>query len=651
MKNALIILAGIICCLYISPAQPPNDLTGLKICIDPGHGGFNPCNDRRIDPNPGSGNIFWESEGNFRKALWLKPLLEARGATVFITRTTNDSTTVYPDHPTNCNADPNEPSLSARWQFANANNVHWFHSIHSNATGGTNTSTNYTMVLLKENISTRQPAFPAAVDMSSMIYNNIRAINRTGSSGGNIAGKPGVYLDYTFYGGPSGGYNLGVLSGLIMPGELSEGSFHDYYPETRRLLNNDYRKGEAYGLYNGFVEYYGIPFDTLGIICGTQKSGSTPINNIVVRLLPPNKVYNGDTYNNGYFFFDSLAPGNYKVLFETGGYPLDTVNVVLTATTKSVSSSVPQHTATNVSRSQNIVINFLKPMDTTSVKNAFSILPATSGTFVWNNDRTSLTFTPSAPLLYYANYTVTLAGYGETRQPIVFVDNKTVTSNLSTANFVINFQTEQLPPYLILTQPKEGDTAFAVTKQIGLKFSLSMDTASVRSAISFIPSVSGTFGWSQNNTTLLITPTGGLAYNTNYTVTVSAAAKSIYGASIDANRDSIPGDPFILTFRTQSNPNFVERENGIPAVYSLYQNYPNPFNPQTSIDFSIPQTGFVSLKVYDNLGREVASLVHAIVQAGTYTASWDASAFASGIYFYKLSSEKFTDIKRMVLLK
>ena len=141
-------------------------------------------------------------------------MLEARGATVYITRTTNDSTTVYPNPPSCGNppvVDPNEPSLSARWKFANDNNVHWFHSIHSNALGGTNTNTNYSLVLVKEVIATRQPAFPQAVTMANLIYNNIRAKNRTGAWAGNIL--PGVALDYTFYGGSNGGFNLGVLNG------------------------------------------------------------------------------------------------------------------------------------------------------------------------------------------------------------------------------------------------------------------------------------------------------------------------------------------------------------------------------------------------------------------------------------------------------
>ncbi len=99
------------------------DLSGLKFCIDPGHGGNNPANDRYVVPDPGT--EFWESESNFQKAMRLDTLLKAQGAWVILTRYTNS----YP-------AD-DEPSLSARWQLANANNVNWFHSIHTNAFNGT----------------------------------------------------------------------------------------------------------------------------------------------------------------------------------------------------------------------------------------------------------------------------------------------------------------------------------------------------------------------------------------------------------------------------------------------------------------------------------------------------------------------------------
>lgn len=632
-------------CFVTILASQPQDLTGLKICIDPGHGGNNSANDRRIEPDPG--NVFWESEGNFRKALWLRPMLQGRGATVFVTRETN----TYPD-------DNLEPSLTTRVAYANSNNVHYFHSIHSNATGGVNTGTNRTIVLIREKRSLTNPAastgngmgIPEYADsktMADLIGPNIAAKNRT-------IGTPTTYLDWTFYGGVSTGFSLGVLRGLLMPGDLSEGSFHDYSPETRRLLNNDYRKGEAYGIYNGFVEFLKIPYDTLGIICGTQKNGTVPINNIVVRLLPLNKVYNGDAYNNGYFMFDSLAPGNYSVVFETPGYAQDTVAVTLTATGR-LATTTPLHSATAVKRNSAIVFNFIKSMDTAFVRSVFSVTPSVEGSLMWNPALTVLTFTPKNLLAYKTAYTFSLAGLGNTLQPTVFVDNKTVTSNVGAKPFIVSFTTESLPPSVQLTQPVHGDTNFTITQTVGIRFSQTMDTASVRNAFQITPPTIGTFTWSSsslpNNTLLWKSVTGSLAYQTFYTVTIGSGAKSTDNLFIDGNNDSIGGDHYSFQFRTQRQPTNVELTGGQPVQFALQQNFPNPFNPETDIQFSIAEYGLAELIIYDLLGRKVETLLQSALAPGVYTVRWDASRAASGLYFYTLRSGDHRSMKRMMLVK
>jgi hypothetical protein len=89
----------------------------------------------------------------------------------------------------------------------------------------------------------------------------------------------------------------------------------------------------------------------------------------------------------------------------------------------------------------------------------------------------------------------------------------------------------------------------------------------------------------------------------------------------------------------------------VPNAFSLSQNYPNPFNPTTNIKFAIPEASYVTLKVYDMLGREVASLVSQEMTSGSYTVDWNAANFTSGVYFYKISAGNFTDTKRMVLVK
>jgi hypothetical protein len=91
--------------------------------------------------------------------------------------------------------------------------------------------------------------------------------------------------------------------------------------------------------------------------------------------------------------------------------------------------------------------------------------------------------------------------------------------------------------------------------------------------------------------------------------------------------------------------------NVIPKTYSLNQNYPNPFNPVTRINFAIPKQGLVSLKVYDILGREVKSLVNEVKAPGEYSVDFNAAELSSGVYFYRIESNGYADIKKMMLIK
>lgn len=89
----------------------------------------------------------------------------------------------------------------------------------------------------------------------------------------------------------------------------------------------------------------------------------------------------------------------------------------------------------------------------------------------------------------------------------------------------------------------------------------------------------------------------------------------------------------------------------IPKEFALLQNYPNPFNPATSIKFDVPVSSVVQLAVYDMTGRELALLVNEKLEPGTYNYSWNASQFASGIYFYRLKTDSYVHTKKMVLIK
>ena len=89
----------------------------------------------------------------------------------------------------------------------------------------------------------------------------------------------------------------------------------------------------------------------------------------------------------------------------------------------------------------------------------------------------------------------------------------------------------------------------------------------------------------------------------------------------------------------------------IPMNYALGQNYPNPFNPSTKFEFTLPKDEFVSIKVYDLLGKESAVLVSKDMKKGSYESDFNASYLSSGVYFYKMTAGDFTDVKKMILLK
>jgi len=89
----------------------------------------------------------------------------------------------------------------------------------------------------------------------------------------------------------------------------------------------------------------------------------------------------------------------------------------------------------------------------------------------------------------------------------------------------------------------------------------------------------------------------------------------------------------------------------VPLEFALYASYPNPFNPTTTIRYDVKESGLVSLKVFDLLGREVATLVHDIVPAGSYSINWDAGDLPSGLYLCRMEAERFVETRKMVLLK
>jgi hypothetical protein len=94
-----------------------------------------------------------------------------------------------------------------------------------------------------------------------------------------------------------------------------------------------------------------------------------------------------------------------------------------------------------------------------------------------------------------------------------------------------------------------------------------------------------------------------------------------------------------------------EASTQMPYVFDLSPNYPNPFNPSTTINYSLAKEGLATLKVYNLLGQEVATLVNTVKQAGNYSIQWNASSFSTGVYFYRLTQNDNVKVQKLVLMK
>jgi len=161
----------------------------------------------------------------------------------------------------------------------------------------------------------------------------------------------------------------------------------------------------------------------------------------------------------------------------------------------------------------------------------------------------------------------------------------------------------------------------------------------------------------------LISPSGNAVITFEDSTSLSrkceyAKTKKLSGVMIwEVSQGVIPaGQPLMdAVGKAMTAPSNVPQSPEITLAkeFILYDNFPNPFNPATNIKFEIPtaKLGFVSLKVYDLLGREVVTLVNEVGRPGVYTAQWDAGEAASGVYFYRLEAGAFVQTKRMLLLK
>ncbi|MEA1986915.1 MAG: N-acetylmuramoyl-L-alanine amidase [Candidatus Marinimicrobia bacterium] len=465
--------------ILISTSLFSQDLSGVKICIDPGHGGHE-SDDRHIIATD-----FWESEGNLTKAKRLREMLTALGATVILTREGNG------------NDWPDDLSLSARAGIANNNNVDFFHSIHSN---GYNGQWNSTLMLFDG--YDNDPVYDDSKIMADIMAPKLYNANRTTHYS--------VRGDYDFYGWTDSQGNpigLGVLRRLTMPGVLSEGSFHDYIPESWRLQNLDYRKKEAWAIAQSFVDFYNTSnygirhiaglvrdkYDKVSYYTITSSDEYTPINNITATLTPGNIVYTGGNMNNGFFFFDSLATGTYQVKVEADDYHSDSANIIVGSSFFNfkdfylISNAPPELLSTYPTEGDTcipswypIVLNFNKPIDTTTVDSAISISPNTPFEFSYDDDFRQINITAKTDsFLFLTPYTLTVSDSLKDKWGYNFdADGDTNTTN----DYVLNFTTgkeDMSSPNITSIYPKSGGNNVILNPILKFVYDEILDSASV----------------------------------------------------------------------------------------------------------------------------------------------------------------------------
>ncbi len=514
-------------------------LDGIRIYINPGHGGFD-SDDRYVQETG-----FWESVSNLDKGLFLRDILLDLNAEIRMSRTTNNTGDDLP--------------LSVISADANNFDADYFHAIHSNALNG---QINYPLMLFRGYDD--GPVFPEAKEMASILWRKILEANR----GVWIYSWLNIRGDWSFYPQWGDKVGLGVLRNLLMPGVLSEGSFHDYIPESFRLRNMLYKKHEAWALARGFLEYFGVGGFPNGIIAGIVRSNvfqvdyfsiassgdrRQPINRVKVELHPLKLTYEGDNLNNGFYMFDNLEPGEYTLIINAEDYASDTLQVSVESNRTTfadrnldlarienqpkILSSVPALNAEKVRLSSDIEINFDMLMNTASVESAFSISPPVFGSFNWQDNFKTMIFSPSE------NFTPAI-------QYIVEIDSGAMSYfNVPLGeDFVYSFGTRS-ELNLTMAYPSDQETDVSTSVQVQLWFDAPIDQGSLFGNISFengqgdfIPPIVDQTAYGLGK--IIFEPSGALLRNSIYKVVLNEGLTDKEGLQLNTNYE--------FTFRTEN---------------------------------------------------------------------------------------------------
>ena len=421
MKHKFLSFAIAACSVLSASATTPDQ---LNIYLNPGHGGYD-SDDRNVVVAPytqGDPEGYWESKSNLWKGLDLFDMMKERGYNVRISRTQNRT--------------EDDLGLSTIGRASNDFNSDMFLSLHSNATG-TGTRMNRPLSIYKG--YTGEPTHPGSEVFAEMVNKSLLTNQATVWTNTDIF----VVGDWTFYANWGDKVGLGVLRQLDHCGMLAEGSFHDYIPETYRLLNHEFCWAEAYRYLKAFEEYFGIVSkETTGVVAGIvyddkfirdesyimfDMDNNMPLTEAKVELIDAAgktvQTYTTQTLPNGYYLFKNVAPGTYtiKVSKDTHYVTEAQVEVLknqinyknipvkkIRNTPPAVLSYEPQQKEGGVLCNSPIRLQFNWDMDLEATEKAITIEPAITADYVWSESNFVLTITPTVPYKPNTKYTVTL---------------------------------------------------------------------------------------------------------------------------------------------------------------------------------------------------------------------------------------------------
>ncbi len=541
------------------------DFSGIKIFLNPGHGGYD-GDDRHMIATD-----FWESEGNLEKGLFLRQLLEDRNATVYMSRTTNFTS--------------DDLALSVIAAMANTANADIFLSIHSNGFDGTR---NQPLMLFRG--YDNAPDYPAAKSLAHILWAKIYEKSNCWTHSFEW-----VKGDWTFYPEWGSQVGLGVLRTLNMPGVLSEGSYHDYIPEGWRLRNANHLHHEAWAMLRALQQHFIVAPDPSGIIAGVVRDeltsppyyfgpGTTdrhaPINGATVTLMPLNRSVVLDNLNNGFFMFDSLAPGNYELIVSgmTDFYNA-TALVAVTAGNTTLADFLPSFDTARVPVvmehlpavtdslpfNQVFTFSFNVPMDREAVFSALVFEPSANVVHEWDEKSKVLTVRPQTGFAAKTPYMVRLTAAATSRWGVHIAEE-----------FQVSFVTKSRPK--LVTEkiwPPDGAAGVTLYPRITLSFDAPLDQATASAGIRLLDSQLAPLPKMRE----AFTSDGGKG-TYSFELTSPLQRNSVYRIEIDATVRDIVG----VTAGTPANASFTTRTAGYQSgnVVESFDNIGAFWDPEAS---------------------------------------------------------------------